>query len=211
MSPACFSRKRSVPLAVASLLLLAPAVSAQDVSITGRVIGPAAEPIAGQPVLLHRVTDEGGALLSQSTTDDEGRFTLRAAPKAPGTGVYFVAVRYRDQLHIGPLFRHPFPDGQEYVVRLGSAGVSDLTDLSATASDSTQTPRSAIWFGVGLILSAIGAGTYLTLYGSARSRRRRALMQVARLDERFAGAKDPPASYSRSRRRVLQRAVRSGE
>jgi hypothetical protein len=189
--------------------LFSAAASAQDLVLAGQVIGPDGQPVPGQAVLLHRVTDQGGELLTQSTTGDDGRFTLRVTSSAPASGVFFVATRFRGQIYIGPLIRPPFPEGQEYVVQVGVAGVGDIEGLTA-ATRSPQPPQPTRGlFPWALLAAALGAGVWLTVEGSGPSRRRRALIRIAQLDERCAGAADPPATYLRTRRHLLQQASES--
>lgn len=189
--------------AVGGLFFSAASLAAQDVVLVGRVLGPDQNPVAGQDVLLHRVTDAGGARLSQATTDGEGRFTLRA--ENAGSGVFFVATRYEGQLYIGPMLRPPFPENSEYVVQVGIPGVGDVASMmngvggaaapttTAPAAQSGSPGTRGAGFGVLLVALAIGTGAYLAVQGTGPSARRRALIRIAELDEQRGRGADAGA------------------
>jgi hypothetical protein len=198
-------RRSSLPAIFVGGLMFSEAAPAQNLVLTGQVTGPDGQPVPAQAVLLHRVTNQGGELLAQSTTGDDGRFTLSVASSDP-SGVFFVATRFRGQLYIGPLIRPPFPDGQEYVVQVGVAGVGDVQGLTAAAESARPPEPTRGLFPWALLAAALGAGVWLTIAGSGPSRRRRTLIRIAQLDERCANAADPPAAYARTRRQLLQKA-----
>jgi hypothetical protein len=195
---------------------------AQDLVLTGRVLGPTGEPVGEQAVLLHRVAQGGGALLARGTTDALGRFTVRADDDGGSEGVYFVATRYEGELYIGPLRRPPFAADEEYIVQVGIPGVGDIRGLSAATNPPSANPEAASpplasrsadtpaappgrAFGVALLLTAIGVGALLSIRSGGPSRRRRALIRVAELDERNAG--DASAEQTRRRNALLRRAT----
>jgi hypothetical protein len=201
--------RRLLALVAGWLLVLgvAPA-TAQDLSIAGRVLGPDGAPVAGQRLLFHRVTNAGGELLAEGTSDGEGRFTLTAEAQAAG-GVYFVATRYEGQLYIGPLLRPPFPAGSEYVVQVGVPGVGDVSSLTAAAPPAATGPVAAApagaprspgaVFAAVLLTLAIATGAHLAVRGAGPSRRRRALIRLARIAD---GAERVP---ERERRELMRR------
>ncbi|MFW6205793.1 MAG: hypothetical protein ACOC5I_01010, partial [Gemmatimonadota bacterium] len=85
-------------LAIALTLFVAGSLAAQDVA--GVALGPDGEPLAEFPVLLHRVGGAGGAMAGTDTTTATGEF--RFALPAGDSAVFFVTLRYDDDLYVGP-------------------------------------------------------------------------------------------------------------
>lgn len=198
----------------AALLAWADAGSAtaQDLRVAGRIVGPGGAPAAGQTVVLHRVTGDGGTLLAEATADTEGRFVLEAAGPAPEGAVYFVASRFEGRLYIGPMLRPPFDAGTEVTLEIGDPARALGTATPAAAPTipvqspgaATGTPRRWLLLLAplaGLLGIVVWAGSAVT--GPPRDRR--ILIQLARLDNRFreAGAGGDRAEYEKRRRRLL--------
>jgi hypothetical protein len=186
--------------------------AAQELVLSGRVLGPGGQPVADHAVLLHRVTDEGGAKLAEGTTGADGAFTLRAAGDGPPNAVFFVAARFEGKLYVGPLLKPPFPDDGSYVVQVGVPGVGAVTDIAGgPAGAPVSAPAAAIParpgapFALVLLIAAITGGALLSVHGLGPSRRRRALIALAELDERGAGHEGE--TDSRGRRDLVLRAM----
>ncbi|MGH7130233.1 MAG: hypothetical protein ACREIV_16810 [Planctomycetaceae bacterium] len=166
----------------------APLVAQQTAGTTrvmeGVVLDASGEAIAGLDVVLHRVTAEGGVVVAESRTGDDGRFIMQLADSA-GAGVFFVAVRYEGQLHIGPMIRPPFPAGSEYVVRVG---VDPMESAAATGVQEPRQEDSTV--GPALVIGLLGGGVAAAVVLAARrpSARRRLLIRLARKEERAAAS-----------------------
>ncbi len=190
-----------------------PLAARQQITVGGRVVGPTGEPIAGQRVLLHRVTPGGGEMLAEATTGDDGRFVLQARGGAADSAIFFVAARRDEQLYIGPMLRPPLPEPGSYVLEVGDPGqaVSPLGGAtmqggSATipAGAATGSPRR--WL---LLLAPFLGLAGLAAWGATRAlgppEDRRLLIQIARLDNEWADRTDDRSSYDRERQRLLDR------
>lgn len=180
----------------------------------GRVIGPDGEAVSGLMVLLHRVTNQGGAQLARSVSAEDGQFSLRYEPPGDGEGVYFVAARYNGRVYVGPMLRAPFVETGDYVMQVGVPGVGDVEALMqrsprATGSVGAGTPAGppptpgGVFVAV-LLSATIVIGTVLVIRGTGPSPRRRALIQLAEMDE--SGPRDAsPSAFARKRRELLRR------
>lgn len=182
---------------VGGLVRFAAPAAAQTLTLPGEVLDPAGQPVAGLEVFLHRVTQGGGLTVATDTTDANGAFELRADSDT-AQAVYFVAARYQEQVHIGPMLRAPFPDG-DYVLRLGSNPVSvtpEATTNPAAAVRKTEDGR--------FILAVMGALLVIAAFALLRTLRpstqRRLLIRLAELEEsRAANGESPAAEIERSR------------
>lgn len=205
--------RRLLAFVAGGLLFPAAPAAAQDLVLSGRLLGPGGQPVVDHAVLLHRVTDDGGAKLAEGTTGADGAFTLRAADDGPPNAVFFVAARFDGKLYVGPLLKPPFPDDDSYVVQVGVPGVGAVTDIAGEPGGAPMTAPSAAppampgaTFALVLLIAAIAGGALLSVYGLGPSRRRRALIALAELDESGDGhAGADPAS--RSRRDLILRAM----
>lgn len=168
-----------------SLLFVQAGASAREWVLPGRVIDARGEPVSGLEVLLHRVTDQGGARLSQAITDEVGRFTLRLEAPADAGGVFFVATRYEGRLYVGPMLRPPFPDEPEHIVQVGVAGtdVDALMRRVPAAADGARSPGPGGGFSAALLAVAMAIGVLLAVRGHGPSRRRRELIRLAELED----------------------------
>jgi hypothetical protein len=186
---------RVVPLAVALSVNAAPSIAQE---VTGVALDPAGQPMVDVPVVLHRVGGGGGAMAGVDTTDADGgfRFTMAAGDSA----VYFAAVRHEGRLFVGPAIQA----GQEavtgYVLQVGPA--SDVGSVGAALSGAAPpvTPArpaarqgggdtGALWLVSLLALTA--AVTFVLTAPRYRERRTRdAVIEVARIENRLAGASD---------------------
>lgn len=193
------------------LICAAPLAAFQPLRVEGRVVGPDGQPVAGQAVVLHRVTPEGGTLLAQATAGDDGRFALEAPGPVPADAVFFVASRYEGRLYIGPMLRPPLEAGSEVTLEVGDP----TRALELAAAPATAPPQALPGAATGtsrrwLLLLAPVAGL-LGVVGWAISaavgpgRRRRLLIRIAQLDNRFqdAGEAGVAAEYQARRRRLL--------
>ena len=172
--------------------------SAQQQAIRGRVIDPAGEPVAGQQVMLHRVTEEGGATIAQTVTDSAGSFELRAAEDV-ATGVFFVATRWQGSVQIGPMLRPPFPADGEYLLRIGAqpeTGIGPVIPAAAPPS-----PPRQLAFSAAALVALLASMAWIGIRSSGPSRRRRLLARLARLEEAAAS----PDARAGERGRITDR------
>lgn len=200
---------------LAFTLVAAVQLAAQDVTVAGRVIDAAGDAVAGQTVVLHRVTPEGGALLAQDTTDTQGMFALAAADATRDDGVFFVAARYEGELYIGPLLRPPLPEPGAYVLQVGVPG-SALSNvggtLPAAVPPGSATGSSRRWLLIlPPLLGLLGLGVWALVRAAGPPARRRLLIRVADLDNEWETAPDPDRrpAYEDERRRLIEQ-IRSG-
>ncbi|MGH7505850.1 MAG: hypothetical protein ACRELX_09370 [Longimicrobiales bacterium] len=178
---------------VGGLVCYAVPLAAQQTAGTTRVmegvvLDASGAAIAGLDVVLHRVTAGGGVVVAESRTGDDGGFLMQLADSA-GSGVYFVAVRYEGQLHIGPMIRPPFPAGSEYVVRVG---VDPTESASGTRVQASRQEDSSV--GPALVLGLLGGCVAAAIALAARrpTARRRLLIRLAREEERAAAGGPAP-------------------
>lgn len=201
--------------AVAAAFLLLPffatvaPVAGQGIRVAGRVIAPGDTPVAGQTIVLHRVTAAGGVLLGEATSDDAGRFVVEADGAVPDSSVFFVATRYEGRLYLGPMLRPPIGENE---VTLEVGDPARALNLFNTAppvppaslpGSATGTPRR--WFLLLVPLAGlIGLAVRATSRATGPSPERRLLIRLASLDNRHADtdAADD-AGYVRQRRRLL--------
>lgn len=218
---------RASHLVIAAVLLLAayPAMAQESpgaISLPGRVIGPAGESLAGQVVVLHRVTDVSGATVATDTTGADGRFLLEADDTADASvGTYFVASRYQGELYIGAPFQFPVPEGIDYTVQVGVPGTSASVLMGEGGGSAAPPvmPRNEpfpyarwLFLVIPLLVVALVAGYMLTRRQQPQTRRR-LLAQVAELDEIHdtelaAGRIDDSTLYWAERRALLEQLTR---
>jgi hypothetical protein len=195
--------RTAVRLAVLLAGLLPLQLAAQQVTITGRVVA-GAQPVANQPVSLHRVASGGGATLAVDTTAADGRFELRYQPAQDGS-IHFVATRYEGKLYIGETFRQPISG--EYRLPVGP-GATPIELGEATRTPGQATPavdpagqRAGLWV---IVIAVIVLGGILLL--TARSRAphaRRLLVEIAQLDNREEHSAQP--DYTAQRAELIRR------
>ena len=211
--------QRSVLTLAGCLALAVPAAAQQrdTISLEGRVLGPEGEPLAGQVVVLHRVAQGSGATIAADTSRADGRFTLAAGgfPSSPDA-TYFVAARYRGELYIGAPFRPPLPPDVDYTVQVGVPGTSATALMGAASAPGSPAPlpedpfpyRLWILLIIPLLVVALATGYLLTRQRGVD--RRRALLEIAELDEAHdrelaAGHVADSTLYWAERRALLER------
>ncbi|HEY8484225.1 MAG TPA: carboxypeptidase-like regulatory domain-containing protein [Longimicrobiales bacterium] len=178
----------SLPTVLGGLLLCFGVLQAQELSLQGRVLDAAGQPLAGQEVVLHRVTPAGGAAVARATSGADGRFVLRVEGAGGPDALYFAATIYDGTLYIGTPFRGSVPPDAEYVLVVGgdSAAVAGLPGA-------VQAPGSGVGGGAGFaVLVAVcgltgGLGLVVVRRRGLQAirRQRELLIELAQLDERY--------------------------
>lgn len=204
--------------------ILVPSMAhAQANVLAGRVTGPEGEPVAGQTVVLHRVSGGVGATVAEAITDAQGSFALRFdAPGLDGDAAYFVAARWQGELYLGPPFRTPIDSSAGYTLQVGVPGTSASVLLGTTPSTAAAATRSEpaeafpyrtwLLLIIPLLVMALAAG-YLLTRGRGLVRRRKLLVEIARLDDAFEseliqGDIEDSRRYWAERRSLLERLAR---
>jgi hypothetical protein len=207
------NRGRLVRALRAALITIAAAtpLAGQDLRVPGRVLGPDGGPVAGQTVVLHRVTSDGGTLLAEATADADGRFVLEAPGPVPDGAVFFVASRFEGQLYIGPMLRPPLAPDEDVVLEigdparaLGGVGAPAARPPVVQPGSATGTPRRWLLL-LAPLAGLIGVAVWAAGAAAGPPRERRLLIQIARLDNRHhdAGDTGDAADYEKRRRRLL--------
>jgi hypothetical protein len=189
------SRLLSGLLICAAGLFPSTVLHAQELVVTGRIIGPDHAPLAQQRVVLHRVDATGGATIAETLSDSAGGFVLRADAEPDTSAVLFVAARYVDgELYIGPPFRAGDADAGDQFIQVG------IPELSATAlMEQGQAPLmparppagSRSWLLVLIpLLGVAGVVVYALVPRGKIPPERALLIRVAELDERVTTAPD---------------------
>lgn len=190
---------------VALALWLTPSgVRAQE--LAGVALGPAEEPLAGVPVVLHQVGGGGGAFVSTDTTDAEGGFRFEL--DGDGGAIYFAALRYDDGVYIGPAVEAGGEPVTGYILRVepGSEAGAVASALSGpgpvpTAARPTQAARtSSSDLGAIMLVAllAIGAAAAFVI-AAPRYRRRRTREAMVRLATAENALADPDDEADRTR------------
>lgn len=183
-------------------LIAANSLSAQQTNVLrGRVVA-GGQPVADQPVALHRVTSDDGRTISADTTAADGTFELML-DTAGLPGLRFVATRYQSELYIGEMFRDELP--ADYVLRVGPGGTPLNLGAATTSRPAPRPPRESNSAGIVIIVvAAIGlAGLLLFAARPRRSPIRQLLVEIADLDNR--NEVSPLAQYDRQRAELLRR------
>ncbi len=110
---------RRAALLVAALLPLAgPADAGAQVALEGRVVaGLDSVPVGPVQVELHRVSQEGGAVLDSVLSSADGRFRFTIDTSGAGSSLFLAAVRRDGVVYFGPALHAGMePDGPYRVV-----------------------------------------------------------------------------------------------
>jgi hypothetical protein len=199
-------------IALAASLHAVPASADQEVVIPGRVVDADSTPVAGVPVLLHRVTPAGGALLSETVSDSAGQFELRFAGPPEADAIYFAGARYGQELYIGPMLRPPLPTDQPYVLQIGVPATSALRTLGAAPPPPSIPLEPAAPTGGRLWALALFPLAMLIALGGflmdrrVPSERRRLLIELATLEEADSRSEHEADREARER---LRRRIRA--
>jgi len=120
---------KSGAVIVACLWATPALLHAQD--MRGRVVLPDSTPVPGARAELHRVSEQGGAIVDSTTTDASGRFTFTLDAEADPGIVYLAAARHDGLLYWGsPIHAGVSIDLSNYVV-----GVFDTTAVAGPLRD----------------------------------------------------------------------------
>lgn len=202
-----------------ALFAFAPSSLLAQIEISGRVVDSLGVTVPDIEVVLHRVSNAGGARLAEGRTAGDGSFTLRTDTDLEDGTVYFVAARLGEHLYIGPFLRPPLPEAP-YVIALAGQPMNVGSSTPTAAAVEPVTPSSAMrpqvrppvsprrwWL---MILPAIGL-TMLAFYLAVRARgpssRRRLLIRIAELE---LAAEGGDANAAGEKQRLVERLV-SGE
>lgn len=198
-----------VLLAALLTLSTASAASAQSSSLRGRVVDADGRPVPDVTVVLHHVTDAGGAEVGRAVSSADGVFVLELDSAPPG-GVYFAATRHEGSLFMGAPFRTLREiEGTEYVIAVGVNAVG-----GAPTPGPPPPPGAGRGWAIGLIAGALGI--LFVVLPLARRRPgtddRAVLLELAELEERFEAGDaellaDGGAAY-RERRESLRARLR---
>jgi hypothetical protein len=211
------TRRLSGLLAIVAGLLCAGALHAQEPQLTvrGRVIGPAGTALDSQRVVLHRVAGAEGATIAETTSASNGAFELVAPLSGDTSALLFVAVRYEGELYIGPAFREA-EGGMDQVIQVGVAGTSAsamIGDGTTTAPPRTvgraTTSRSWMLWLIPLV-GVLAVGLYMLVPRARIPADRELLIRVAELDERMETAPEAQRESLLQERSTLVAQLRSG-
>jgi hypothetical protein len=181
---------------VGGLVRFAAPAAAQTLTLPGQVLDPDGRPVPGLEVFLHRVAQDGGRTVAADTTDASGAFQL-SVDVDTAQAVFFVAARYEEQVHIGPMLRAPFPAG-DYVLRLGSTPASGGTEATTRPVPAEETEGTVVLATMGALLLV---AAFAVLRAFRPPAQRRLLLRLARLEESrdASGRMGPDAEVERSR------------
>jgi hypothetical protein len=183
-------------------VLLPLSVTAQQRMITGRVVA-GSQPVANQPVSLHRVTNAGGSTISVDTTAADGSFQL-PFDSFQGEALHFVATRWEGQLYIGDTFRQPVSGEYRLAVGPGVTPI-EVGDAVRTTPEAPPVDRSGQTAGLVVILvAALVLGGIIAWAARPRPAQvRRLLLEIAALDNRHDQA--TLGNYDVQRSELLRR------
>lgn len=199
-SPPRLARPILAALAILALAALPAGSGAQE--LTGVAIGPDGNGLRGVPVVLHRVGGGGGGFVATDTTDEAGgfRFALERADAA----IYFAALRYDDEVYIGPAFEAGGEPIGDYILQVepgseAGAVASALArpgPLPAAARSAAGTAAGGVSDAGALLLVALLAlaavVTFLLAAPRYRDRRTRdALIEIAAAENAMAEGGEP--------------------
>jgi hypothetical protein len=196
-------------------MLPAAAAAQQELTVSGRVIGADTMPMAGQPVMLHRVDAAGGATIAEDVTAADGTFRMGAPASADAEAVYFVASRLDGELYIGPPFRATDESAANQLLQVGVPAMSATALLEGQQAPVVGAPmrRPATpsnWLL--LIVPLVGvaaAALWMLIPRGTIPEQRQLLIRVAELDERLAAAPPGQRETLRAERDQLMARLRT--
>jgi hypothetical protein len=190
-------RPAHVALALA-MAQASPAAAQVPDSLYGQVIDARAEALPGIEVVLHRVTDGGGASIAWDTTDAAGGFALDAPAADASDALYFIAARWEGDLYIAEPFTSSSEADSVIVLQVGVPGTAAMSADGGEPATRPATPvrvrapfswrRWGIALVVGLALTAFVI--HLALKRGAPPERNRLLLRVAVLEEELEAARE---------------------
>lgn len=202
-------------VAMALLFVLAPGLHAQELVVSGRIIGPDGNPVPGHRVVLHRVDGSGGATIAETFSEGDGRFELRAEASADDEAILFVAARYDEELYIGPPFRGDEASASEQFIQVGipelSASAMMEQDGGLPMPMQRRTEQSRTWLLVLIpLLGVAGVAVYALIPKGQVPHDRALLIRVAELDERMDAAPEAHRQALTEERERLMAELRQG-
>lgn len=192
------SRKPALAFLTFALLALQPGAGRAQ-QLTGVALGPDGQPLADQPVLLHRVNETGGALAATDTTDAEGQFGF--ALDGNEQSAYFAALRFDDEIYIGPAAQgdqtitgyvlevSPSSSISAMSGAMTGGGMPPARNPTPVTGSAASSDLGALWL-VALLAIGAAAAFVLTAPRYRRRRTRDALVELATLENRLVGSED---------------------
>lgn len=200
---------RSLCLGVLLLTFFAIPAAAQERVLRGTIVDETGAPIAGQNVVLHTVTESGGAPVGQAVSDASGVFSIPFPAGLHSGAVVFAAARVDEQLYIGPMIEDGVPPESYTLVAgggspfggLGTAGAPGTGAGAASPSKDDGSPLALIVF---LPLAALVGFFLYRAFGDPQAERRRLLLELARCEERLTSASGEELAVLTERRAALR-------
>jgi hypothetical protein len=191
------TRSRVLAVTLAIGCLTAHAALAQQ--LVGTALDPNGEPLAGEPVALHRVGGGAGAFVGTDTTGADGRFQFELASDS---AVYFAAVRYQGRMYIGPAVQAGVAaPAANYVLQVDPANEAGAV-ASALSGSQAARPRTTAPGGAGssdagalMLVGLLALAAALAFFFAApryrEKRTRQTLIELAAVENDLADSPDP--------------------
>ena len=176
-------------------------------TIAGRVVDLEGRPVAGLTVVLHGVTQDGGAPIAETVSDDSGGFTITALQAPRDVRLLFMAARWNGQVYLGPALQ-PGTAISNYVLQVGGTSAEEmLAAQGAPIEDAGARPGYAALL-VFLPLAAVVVVLVRSLRGTPGQARRAMLRDLARIEAELAS--NPEDATRRAERDALRTNLLAG-
>jgi hypothetical protein len=144
---------------VLQVILLGWAAPLAAQTLEGRVVlGPAATPVSGATVELHRVTSSAGEIADSTTSAVDGSFSFALPEDSDPVALWLAAARNEGVLYFGPATHAgQVADGEYTVVLYESTIVEEPpTDLRLAVRHLVVTPGTAGGYDVAEVMDIVG-------------------------------------------------------